>query len=105
MSSGINVEKVDALKIELLDYIESLNSISNRLEISTSTIQNNIEGLGKKEILQKLKQIKGQLPNVSANITTYIDDLNKAVSSYERIDEEVAADLIRNISKLGEGSE
>lgn len=105
MSSGINVEKVDALKIELLDYIESLNSISNRLEISTSTIQNNIEGLGKKEILQKLRQIREQLPKVSANITTYIDDLSKAVSNYERIDEETAADLIRNISKLGEGSD
>lgn len=105
MSSGINVEKVDALKIELLDYIESINSVSNRLEVSVSTIQNNVEGFGKKEILQKLGQIREQLPKVSANITTYIDDLSKAVSNYERIDEEVAADLIRNISKLGEGSE
>lgn len=105
MSSGINVEKVDTLKIELLDYIESLNSISNRLELSTSTIQNNVEGLGKMEILQKLRQIREQLPKVSANITTYIDDLNKAVSNYEKIDEEVAVDLIRNISKLGEGSD
>lgn len=105
MSSGINVEKVDALKIELLDYIESINSVSNRLEVSVSTIQNNVEGFGKKEILQKLGQIREQLPKVSANITTYIDDLSKAVSNYERIDEEVAADLIRNISKLGEGSD
>lgn len=105
MSSGINVEKVDALKIELLDYIESINSVSNRLEVSVSTIQNNVEGFGKKEILQKLGQIREQLPKVSANITTYIDDLNRAVSNYERIDEETAADLIRNISKLGEGSD
>lgn len=105
MCSGINVGKVDALKIELLDYIESINSISNRLEVSASTIQNNVEGFGKKEILQKLGQIREQLPKVSANITTYIDDLNRAISNYERIDEETAADLIRNISKLGEGSD
>lgn len=105
MSSGINDEKVDALKIELLDYVEAINSITNRLEISTNTIQNNIEGIGKKEILAKLNHVKEQLPTVSANISTYIDDLSKAVSNYERIDVESAADLISNISKLGEGSD
>lgn len=105
MSSGINDEKVDALKIELLDYVEAINSITNRLEISTNAIQNNIEGIGKKEILAKLNHVKEQLPTVSANISTYIDDLSKAVSNYERIDVESAADLISNISKLGEGSD
>ncbi len=105
MGSGINVEKIDTLKIELLDCIESINSISNRLEMSANAIQNNLEGIGKTEILQKIGKIREQLPNVSGNISTYIDDLSKAVSNYERIDEEAATDLIRNIGKLSEGSE
>jgi len=91
------------LKIELLDYIESINAIVNRLDISIGDIQNNMDGIGKREIINKLNEVKGQLPNVKENIVTYIDDLDRAISIYKSVDYEVAATLMNNISKLGEG--
>jgi len=103
MSSGINSSKVETLKIELLDYIESINAIVNRLDISIGDIQNNMDGIGKREIINKLNEVKGQLPNVKENIVTYIDDLDRAISIYKSVDYEVAATLMNNISKLGEG--
>lgn len=105
MGSGINTEKIDDLKVELLDYIEALNLISNRLDNCLETIKTNINGYGKNEIVQKITCIKEQFPKISANINFYIEDLGNAVRSYEKQDEEVAATLIRNISKLEEGSE
>lgn len=103
MSSGINSSKVETLKIELLDYIESINAIVNRLDISIGDIQNNMDGIGKREIINKLNEVKGQLPNVKENIVTYIDDLDRAISIYKSVDYEAAATLMNNISKLGEG--
>ena len=105
MVSGINEEKISELKIQLLDYIEYLNSISNRLNANVESIKNNIDGVGKDEILGKANFIREQLPKISANINSYIDDIEKAMSSYERQDEEIAATLISNISRLEERSE
>lgn len=100
MTSGINEEKINALNVELLDAIEKLNTISNRLDVCIATIKSNIDGYGKDEILSKLSMIKQQLPNLSSNISTYIDDLSKAVNKYKDNDVELATTLITNISKL-----
>jgi len=105
VASGINEEKVNSLNVELLDAIENLNSISDRLDICIETIKGNIEGYGKNEILSKLSVIKQQLPIVSSNISAYIDDLGKVVDRYRNSDEEVATTLMNNIGKLDEGRE
>jgi hypothetical protein len=105
VASGINEEKVNSLNVELLDAIENLNSISNRLDICMETIKGNMDGYGKSEILSKLSAIKQQLPVVSSNISAYIDDLGKAVNRYRNRDEEVATTLMNNIGKLDEGRE
>ncbi len=100
MGSGINTEKVDELKVELLGYVESLNLISNRLDGILETIKGNLNGFGRDEIVRKLSSVKEQLPKISSNINFYIEDLDRAVRSYKVQDEEVAATLISNISKL-----
>lgn len=105
MGSGINKEKVNGLKVELLDYVEALNSISSRLDNSIETIKGNLDGLGRDEIINKFTNVKEQLPKISANINFYIEDLGNAILNYEKQDEEVAATLISNISKLEGRSE
>lgn len=105
MSGGINEDKINILKVELLDCMENLNSISNRFDNCTESISSNIDGIGKNEIVSKLNEIKSQLPKVSSNISSYIDDLDKVISNYEKMDIEAANTLISNISKLGEGSD
>lgn len=105
MNSGINEEKVNELKIELLDYIEKINAILSRFDNSIEAVKNNIEDNGKDEILRKLNSIKEQFPNISSNISHYIDDLGKAASSYETQDQEIASTLINNVTRLGEGRE
>lgn len=105
MAAGINDEKINSLNVELLDAIEDLNSISNKLDICMETIKHNIDGYGKNEILSKLSTIKQQMPIVSSNISTYIDDLSKVVNRYRDSDEETATTLMNNIGKLDEGRE
>ena len=105
MGSGINKAKVNELKAELLDYVEALNFISNRLDTCLENIKGSLNGTGRDEIVSKFTNIKEQLSKISANINFYIEDLGNVIISYEKQDEEVASTLIRNISKLEERSE
>ena len=100
MASGINVEKVNALKVELLNYIEQLNVLYNRLNDCSTTIQANMDGFNKAQIVNKLNSIIEQMPKATTNINTYISDLGKVVKSYQEQDEEEASTVVNNISKV-----
>lgn len=100
MATGINEQMINKLKVELLDCIESINSLYNRLDTCKSGIQSNYSGTGSDVIIAKLDSIMNQFPKVSSNINTYISDLSKVVKSFADQDVEIASDVIRNISKL-----
>lgn len=103
--SGINTEKMTKARLEFLDVVESLNSIFNRLDIEVANIKSNWSGEGKQEFLAKYEEISKQFPILKRNVTTYSDDIGKVISSYEIQDYELSQKVIKNISKLGEGSE
>lgn len=105
MITGIDVNKIDNLKKELLNYIEEINSIFNRMDSEVTIIQSNMSGVGKIEILQKCNKIKEQVPVLKSNIMVYLEDLSKVVKFYENQDQELSQNVIRNISKLDEGGE
>lgn len=100
MATGIDTLKVNKLKIELLDYIEAINSLVIRLENNKLLIENNFDGTGKAEIIGKLNSIIEQMPIVSQNINTYIVTLDKVVDGYINQDSQLANTVI-NIDKLG----
>ena len=102
MATGINTEKINSLKVDLLNYTESINTLATRLDNCRSDIQANLEGVGKSEFLGKLDSIIEELPKVNKNINSYIASLGKVVKSYEDQDQKLASDIKRNISKLDE---
>lgn len=101
MSTGINSDKISGLRVDLLSYIESLNALSARLDSCKTSIQANMFGAGKVEIINKLNSIIRQMPKVNANINTYIITLGSVVKSYKQQDEDLSTELVHNIGKLG----
>lgn len=100
IGAGIDVDKVNELKVGLLDYVEQINTISNRLESSRIAFESSMNGSGKDEIISKYNSIAEQIPSVNANINTYIIALGNAVKQYQLQDENMAAKLTRDVSKL-----
>ena len=83
MATGIDTDKVSNLKVDLLGYTESVNAIINRLDNCKTTIQANMDGAGKTEIIKVIDAILEQMPKVNTNINSYIGTINKMVKTYE----------------------
>lgn len=100
MATGINVEKLDGFKVELLDFMESLNSIQSRLDSVKTVIQANMSGNGKNDVILKLNSIMEQLPSVKGNINVYISLVNSVIDSYGVQDDELSSNIINDVVKL-----
>ena len=68
MATGINSDKMNQSKINLLDCVEDLNSLSNRLDNCYEDIQASLEGGCKSEVISKFGAIKREWPKVNQNI-------------------------------------
>ena len=100
MATGINTDKVSTLKLDLIGYTESINKLVARLNNCKLSIQTNIEGAGKAEMIKKIDKIIGQMPTVNYNINSYIGTINKLVKSYELRDIDSAKQITKDITKL-----
>jgi type VII secretion effector (TIGR04197 family) len=100
MAAGINVDKINSLKVDLLNYLEGINAFNIRLDNCKVVIQSSIDGVGKSEIISKLDSIIEQIPNVSKLINTYITTLSGVVNKFEEQDQQLASQVASNINKL-----
>lgn len=100
MATGINTVKMNALKVDLLSYVESINKLKERLEGCVSSIRDNLIAPGSTEIINQLNNYNTQFSNVSSNISTYIQTLSKIEKKFVDNDEELASDIIHDINKL-----
>lgn len=96
----INVDKSNALKVQLLTYSETINVLKNRLDSSKETIQNNMYGFGKMQIIEIIDDIMCQLQTVNNNIISYISLICSIENFYRNLNNELSSALIRNINKL-----
>ena len=100
MATGINKDKIDSLKVELLDCSESINGIINKLENCKTVIQSNIDGTSKDEIVQKFDSLNTNISVVKSNINAYINILSRIEDIYSGQDYDVASNVVKNIRKL-----
>lgn len=100
MSTGINVEKANELKVSILDSVESLKKLSNRFESCYQIVEKNIDGYGKTSVVSDLRNVKYQLSIAISNVDSYISDINNVIRSYKRNDEMFGANIIRDIKKI-----
>ena len=100
MATGIDVQKINALKVKLMDYIESINALSKRFENSYYIIDHNISGAGRTVIMSRLGSIREQIPVVVSNINSYITDLNTVQSAFENADQEFGSMVTNDIVQL-----
>ena len=101
MATGINTDKSNALKVELLGYIESFNAIKNRIDNCKTIVQANMDGAGKAEIIKLIDAIMDQIPKVNDNINAYITTIGKIEKSYEDADETLGSVVTKNVTKVG----
>lgn len=100
MATGIQADKMNALKVQLLNYIERLNSIIDKYEDCKQTVTSNISGAGSSEIIGKMNYFGNQLPKVKKNIDTYMSTVGKVTTMYEEQDRNLAAKVTGNIAKV-----
>ena len=100
MATGVNNDKMNAFKIELLNYTESINYLKERLDNCKILISNNIEGECKLEILSKIDSILNQMPVVNNNINNYISTIDKVSNIYVEQDYLMNSQLSKNIEKI-----
>lgn len=101
MATGINTDKSNKFKVELLGYTESFNSIKNRIDNCKTSVQNNMDGAGKTEIIKLLDAIMEQIPTINENINSYISMIGKIEKSYENADELLGTTVTKNVTKIG----
>ncbi len=98
--SAINEDKMEKLKLDLLDDIEKLNSIFNQMDTEMETIKQNLIGAGNAELTTKFELIKANYPIIKKNITNYATDIQKVIDSYRNQDQELNEKIISDIEKL-----
>lgn len=96
MATGINEDKLNAFKLELLDYTESINRIRERLDNCKTMISSNLVGPCQQEITTKLNLIMNQMPIVNNNINNYISTIGKVINSYNEQDIELQSQISSN---------
>ena len=101
MAAGINEDRINALKVELLTYIESLNVLSNRVDNCRITVQSNMEGEGKRAIISKIDSISEKMPKYVKLINSYINLLSGVVTSYDNQDKNLSSQVTGHIDRLG----
>lgn len=100
MATGINVDKLNTLKVDILSYIESIRSLMERLDDCGSVIRTNLVGPGANEITGQVNGFLIQFSNACSNINSYIQLLNQIEKKFETNDSELAFELTNNIKKL-----
>jgi len=100
MATGINDDKLNAFKVELLNYTESINLLKEDLDGYKTTLKSNLKGSGQEEIIGKLNSILGQFPTVNKNINNYISTVGKVIKAYENQDDSLNSQISKNITKL-----
>ncbi len=95
----VSANEVNALKVDLLNCVEQLRAISNSIEACKNSVNSNLTGVGKSEILSKFDLITEQIPIVDANINTYSAALGKVVDAYVQQDAELSTRLMHDIDK------
>lgn len=100
MATGIQTEKLNSTKINMLDYIEKLNELEGKLDDCAVAISSNVEGDISSSIAKKIENIKSQMKVVKENTNSYVDALNKVTTTYEEQDNELSSIIKSNIKKL-----
>lgn len=102
-SAKILVDDVNKVRINLLNYVEQLKAISSRIENCKTSVNNNLSGFGKGEIIAKFDSILEQFPVVVSNVNNYSVALGKVIGSYQEQDADLAKFITTNIEKIDDG--
>lgn len=99
-NSAINLERMETLKIDLLDYVENMNSIFNQLDIEFDIIKQNLTGTGSLTVRNKINSLQVAYTIIKKNITTYATDIQKVIDSFQDQDENISSKITSDIAKI-----
>lgn len=99
-NSAINLERMETLKIDLLDYVENMNSIFNQLDIEFDIIKQNLTGTGSLTVRNKINSLQAAYTIIKKNITTYATDIQKVIDSFQDQDENISSKITSDIAKI-----
>lgn len=100
MATGINLEKMNSVKVSLLGYVEEINALSFQLDGYYAAIQVSLNGACRGEIISKFSAIRREWAKTAKIISSYIDILGKVEASYAQQDSDLALVTTQNIDKI-----
>ncbi len=100
MATGINLEKINGVKVSLLGYVEEINALSLRLDGYYNVLQSSLGGSCRNEIINKFTAIRKEWAKTAKIINSYIDILGKVEASYAQQDSDLALVTTQSVSKI-----
>lgn len=100
MKSGISKDNINIICEIIENYKEKINLTLNEIEETFEKTKNNYEGETSKEFFNKVEELKQNKQIIIDNIGSYIEELKKIQTAYEKQDEILGEKVTQNISNL-----
>ncbi len=102
MRKGISDVKVDYLCKMIDEYREKISQNQSQIEELLSAVRENFQNDSSQDLLNLIEQIKLNNNITNTNLLSYIEDLKALQREYEKQDENISANLEKDINKLKE---
>lgn len=88
---GMNEDKVNTLRVDILNTAEAVKKLITRMENTKQSVQQNLDGEGKDVVIAKLDVVISQLNKFYSNVMYYFNGIGKALSIFKETDEEIGS--------------
>lgn len=102
MRKGISSEKIDYLCKMIDEYREKITNNQSQVEELTLLIKENLKNDCSQDLMNIIEQISANNDVVNNNLLSYIEDLKTLQRDYKIQDENISANLVKNMDKLKE---
>lgn len=88
---GMNEDKVNTLRVDILNTAEAVKKLITRMENTKQSVQQNLDGEGKDVVIAKLDVVISQLNKFYSNVMYYFNGIGRALAIFKETDEEVGS--------------
>lgn len=82
----INEDDLGSLSLEILDYVDRISEIFDKLNDCVSKLPNSYQGESCRDFMRKYQEVSAYFPIIKSNITTYSDDLISLINKLREND-------------------
>jgi len=97
---SINEEGIDRLVLDLYDHFEKINNILNQINDLIYDSKNYFNCSANDELLKNYSEMKVNIDNFKANVSSYSSDLIKVKNKFRQKDSDISSTVRQQITKI-----